>query len=118
MEAMPARPPTPVSVMEGARTRGVLEEDIMACSGSFVRRLCAVLVVAILVAGAAQAGLLGVHWDTGDLYEISTTDASLTLIGNTGLTSPEAGSLEFRPSDGTLFAFTTNDTARVNPILS
>ena len=58
----------------------------------------------LLAGGGAQAGLLAVDWDSGDLYGVSTSDASMTLIGNTGLTNP--GSLEYRQSDGTLFAFT------------
>ncbi len=56
-----------------------------------------------VVATAAGADVLGIHVDTGDLYSISTADASLTLIGNTGVAS--LGSLEFAP-DGTLYGFT------------
>lgn len=58
----------------------------------------------LLAGGGAQAGLLAADWDTGDLYSVSTLDASMTLIGNTGLTF-SVGGLEYRQSDGTLFAF-------------
>jgi len=64
---------------------------------------CVAIALAVALAGGwAQGGLLGIDWDTGDLYQVSTTDASLTLVGNTGLSNP--GGLEFRQSDGTLFA--------------
>jgi len=76
----------------------------MTCSSTVRPLVCVAIAVAVaLTGGVAQGGLLGIDWNTGDLYQVSTTDASLSLVGNTGLTFP--GSLEFRQSDGTLFAF-------------
>src|SRR5262245_35446881 len=65
---------------------------------------------------SAEAALLAVTFDTGNLYQVSTTDASLTLIGATGVFG--LGSLETAP-DGTLYAFTTGDQASlytINPV--
>jgi hypothetical protein len=61
------------------------------------------------------ATLLGIDSDTGNLYQVSTTNASLTLIGNTGMPMP--ADLQFAP-DGTLYSFTvgTNSTLyRIDP---
>ena len=49
------------------------------------------------------ATLLGIDTDTGNLYQISTADASLSLIGNTGI--PVPAELQFAP-DGSLYCFT------------
>ncbi len=57
---------------------------------------------------ADLAPLIGVEEDTGDFYAISTTDASLQLIGHSGVT--ELGALEFNPHDGFLYGFTTGET--------
>ena len=54
---------------------------------------------------AGPAPLIGVEENTGDFYAISTTDASLQLIGHSGVTG--LGSLEFNPRDGFLYGFTT-----------
>ena len=63
------------------------------------------LVVALALVPSAQAyEMIAVHYDTGEVYEVSMTDASLTLIGSTGLA--ELASLEFS-ADGTLYGFTT-----------
>jgi len=55
-----------------------------------------------LFATTAQADLYGIDGD-GDLYLVSTVDASLTFVGSTGL---EAGSLEYRDSNSQLYTFT------------
>lgn len=57
--------------------------------------------------------LIGVHAETGDLYDISTSDAIPTLIGSTGIEG--FGSLEFAP-DGTLYGFTTGPAATLYTI--
>ncbi len=85
---------------------------------SIYARMTAVVVSisCLALTSTARADLLGVHYDTGDLYSISTADASVTLIGNTGV--PQLGSLEFAP-DGTLYGFTTGLTAAlysINPV--
>jgi hypothetical protein len=59
--------------------------------------------------------LYGIEWDSGNLYRISTTDASLSLIGGTGLNG--VGGMSFAP-DGRLLAFTTGPDAalyQINP---
>jgi len=67
--------------------------------------------------------MLGIDSDAGNLYRISTTDASLSLTGNTGLVNASAfqmpADLQFAP-DGTLYCFTTTVGTnsmlfRVNP---
>jgi hypothetical protein len=66
----------------------------------------------------SAATMLGIDSDSGNLYQISTTDASLSLIGNTGLSVPAAyqapADLQFAP-DGTLYCFTT--TVATNAVL-
>ncbi|MGB2984578.1 MAG: PEP-CTERM sorting domain-containing protein [Phycisphaerae bacterium] len=66
-------------------------------------------------AHASDFDLLGIHYDTGELYGISTSGATPTLIGTTGI--PGFGSLELAP-DGTLYGFTTSTDATlyiINP---
>jgi len=48
------------------------------------------------------ATLFAIDSDTGNLYQVSTTNASLTLIGSTGVATP--ADLQFAP-DGTLYTF-------------
>jgi hypothetical protein len=54
---------------------------------------------------ASSAPLIGVEENTGDFYAISTTDASLQLIGHSGVTG--LGALEFNLRDGFFYGFTT-----------
>lgn len=68
---------------------------------------------ALLAAPAARAALLGVDAATGSLYRISTTDASMTLAGETGL--PRLSGLEFSP-DGVLYAMSSGATASLYTI--
>src|SRR6476660_4706571 len=59
--------------------------------------------------------LYAVGLDDHNLYRVSTANAALTLVGNTGV---GLGSLEYRPSDGMLYGFTVGANAalyRVNP---
>lgn len=81
----------------------------------FANTTAAVCAVSCLVvATTARADLLlGVHLDSGDLYSISENDASVTLIGNTGV--PGLGSLEFAPN-GTLYGFTLGASATLYTI--
>jgi hypothetical protein len=59
-----------------------------------------------LLPGAALGGdLLAIHWNTGDLYRVSTSNAALTLIGNTGVSS--IGGLALAPN-GRVYAMTTS----------
>ncbi len=72
--------------------------------------------VVLASAGGAQASdLYGIDRDSGQLYSISTVDASLALVGNTYVSG--FGSLEFAP-DGRLFGITTGDSPllyQINP---
>ncbi|MBN2582157.1 MAG: PEP-CTERM sorting domain-containing protein [Planctomycetes bacterium] len=71
-------------------------------------------VVLLMLSGAAQAeDLVGVNWNSGNLYRISPTDASASLIGNTG--QSYFGSLE-RAADGTLYGFTTGSSSTLYTI--
>lgn len=56
----------------------------------------------------ARAQMVAIEEDTGDLYLVSATDASLSLIGDTGLKN--LGALEFNPHDGTLYALTVGES--------
>jgi hypothetical protein len=59
--------------------------------------------------------LLGIDSDTGNLYQVSTANAALTLIGGTGIPSP--ADLQFAP-DGSLYCFTVGTNSvlyRIDP---
>jgi hypothetical protein len=76
------------------------------------KRLSLALGVAGLFAAASPAtlgDLYGVHYDTGDVYEISTTDASLTYVGNMPYAFPYGvAGLEYSPNDsGLIYGITT-----------
>jgi hypothetical protein len=62
------------------------------------------IVVAIFslaaVTNSARGQLYGIEYDTGNLYRVSTANAALSLVGNTGVV---LGSLEYRPSNGFLY---------------
>jgi hypothetical protein len=81
--------------------------------------VCAImlaLVVLALLADRAFAQLYGIDYDSGQLYTVSTSNASLSLVGSTGV--PHLGSLVYRPSDHQLYGFTVGDTSelyRINP---
>ena len=68
----------------------------------------AVLLVAVAVP-AANAQLIAVEEDTGNLYAISTADAALELIGTTGIS--DLGALEFNALDGYHYGMTTGESA-------
>ncbi len=79
-----------------------------------VRLFLAVAAVLLFWGGYAKADqLLGVDYDTGNLYKVSPTNASLTLIGNTGVTS--FAEIEFAPN-GTLYGFTPSGQAMLYTI--
>lgn len=71
------------------------------------------LATCLLVVAPVSASLIGVDWDTGVLYNVSTSDASLSVIGSTGIT--ELSALEFAPN-GTLYAFSSGSQARLYTI--
>ena len=65
--------------------------------------------------GTAYGRLLAVDYDTGNLYTVSTANAALTLVGNTGAFG--FGEIEFSPS-GTLYGFSTGSAPtlyKINP---
>lgn len=60
-----------------------------------------------VISAPAHAQLYGIQWETGNLYTISTSDASMDYVGNTGIA--HLGSLEYRRSDGFLYAIGTGE---------
>ncbi len=71
---------------------------------------------AILLCGfsaIAHADLFGITWDNGDLYSISTANAQVGLIGNTGI--PFMGDMQLG-SDGFLYAFDTGRAPKLYKI--
>ena len=58
----------------------------------------------VMAESAAGFELIGIHFDSGDLYTISTLDASLSPAGSLGVAG--FGGLEMGP-DGFLYGFTT-----------
>ena len=80
------------------------------CSSILPRRSVALLLCLVLVtASTARASLIAVEYDSGDLYQVSTSDAALDFIGATGI--PELGALEYNPLDGLLYGITTGVSA-------
>ena len=76
-----------------------------------VRLTLALAGLCVLASPAAFGELIGIEYDTGALWAISETDASMTLIGDTGLYSG-LGSLEYRVVDrGELYGFTCGGPA-------
>lgn len=57
---------------------------------------------------ASEPRLVAVEEDTGELFSVSTTDATLTSIGST---VPHLGALELNPQDGVLYGLTTGENA-------
>jgi hypothetical protein len=65
--------------------------------------------LALLVANTpARASLLGIDWITGNLYDISESDASTNLIDNTGINL--AGDMQYNPNDGKIYAWSASVT--------
>ncbi|HEY4232373.1 MAG TPA: PEP-CTERM sorting domain-containing protein [Lacipirellulaceae bacterium] len=81
-----------------SRTTNEVTAKLLVSSATF-------LILFGLSASAALGQLYGINNDNGNLYKISTADASLALVGNTGIAA--IGSLEYRPSDGRLYGFTS-----------
>ncbi len=69
----------------------------------FLPTLIAVILLAPVPSLRAQ--LVGVEYDTGRFYTVSTVDGSLQLIGESGISG--IGSLEWNPLDGNVYGFTT-----------
>jgi hypothetical protein len=73
----------------------------------------AALAITLSISSAAawaggSAPLVAVEFDTGNIYRVSATDASASLVGATGIS--QLGALEFNPHDGFFYAFTVGDT--------
>jgi hypothetical protein len=79
---------------------------------SFFVVVIAALGISGSTTGTANAGLLGIDFDTGTLYSVSTANAALTLIGSNGR---NFGEIEFSPS-GTLYGFTTGSASTLYTI--
>ena len=63
--------------------------------------------IALAPVAPLRAQLVGVEFNTGTFYSISTTNGSLQLIGDTDINN--LGALEFNVQDGFLYGFTTGD---------
>src|SRR6476646_2334800 len=66
-----------------------------------VRAIIVAIFSLAAVTNSARGQLYGIEYDTGNLYRISTANAALTLVGNTGISN--LGSLDYRPSNGSLY---------------
>ncbi len=75
---------------------------------------CGMILAVIVLAPtpSLRAQLVGVEFNTGTFYSISTTDGSLQLIGDTDIAN--IGALEFNPQDGFLYGFTTGAAKLTN----
>lgn len=78
---------------------------------SILQRICVglFLVAGALSSSVADAYLIAIDQDTTNLYAVSASDATLSLIGMTGI--DDLGALEFRESDGFLYGITTGVSA-------
>ena len=92
----------------------------MNLSSSLSFRIAFLFGVLLLMVPVTQAGfvpfdLVAIDWDAGDLYRVSTSDATLSLIGNTGLPDLDFGALELSP-EGFLYGLTMGTTASLYKI--
>jgi len=69
--------------------------------------LAAMIGSSIMVTPASGFELFAIHYDSGDLYKVSTVDASLTLASQIGAVG--FGGLEMGP-DGYLYGFSTGES--------
>jgi hypothetical protein len=86
---------------------------------SLALRFAAIGIATLGVSGSitrtAIGGLYGIDSSSGNLYTVSTSNAALTLVGNTGIVG--SGEIEFSPS-GTLYGFSTGSASvlyTINP---
>ncbi len=70
------------------------------------------LAACLVPVSVLHAQLVGVEYNTGNFYSISTTDGSLQLIGDTDING--IGGLEYNPKDGFVYGFTTGSTSASN----
>ena len=92
-----------------SRTR---EESMLVIRRFHLIILTALIGSSIMVNPAKGFELFAVHFDSGDLYKVSTVDASLTLVSQLGASG--FGGLEMGP-DGFLYGFSTGEAP--NPTL-
>jgi hypothetical protein len=83
-----------------------------------IHRRSIALLAALVLGGLGgprqgRAEILAIDFESGDLYAVSTSDASLSLIGSTGVAG--IGSLDYRPSDGFLYGFTVGGSTGAPP---
>jgi hypothetical protein len=83
-------------------------QPVKTSCGNRISATLVALGVLVLVP-TAHAQLVAVEADNGTLYTVSTADATLTSIGETGL--PGIGALEYNPHDGFLYGLTTGADA-------
>ena len=93
---------------------------LMNLASSLRFRVAFLSCVSLVVVPVAQAGfvpveLVAIELDAGDLYRVSTSDATLSFIGNTGLPEVTFGALELG-NDGFLYGLTTGTDATLYTI--
>jgi len=88
----------------GLRRRLWVFSDRPLCAYAVLAAVC--LEIMGLPRSATGAELLGVHFDTGAIYRISSIDGSFSVAGSTGI--PHLGSLEMG-SDNLLYSFSTGE---------
>lgn len=90
----------------------IREESMLFIRRYYLFILTAMMGSSIMLQPAAGFELFAVHFDSGDLYKVSTVDASLTLASHLGVSG--IGGLEMGP-DGYLYGFSTGESP--NPML-
>jgi hypothetical protein len=91
-------------------TGGALMKRI---TSSFFLMGIVTLVISGATANSASGGLFAIDADSGNLYTVSTANAALTLVGNTGV--PGFSEIQFSPS-GTLYGFSSGSSATLYTI--
>src|SRR3954451_12390081 len=71
-----------------------------------VRAIVVVIYSLAAVTNSAHGQLYGIEYNTGNLDQISTANAALSLVGNTGASL--LGSMEYRPANGFLYGISSD----------
>lgn len=80
----------------------------------FIRSLAVFLAVCSAADSIHAEPLIAIESGTGNIYTVDPANASLSLIGGTGLTG--VGALEFNPHNGNFYALTTGSSSALYQI--